>query len=403
MKDIASPALLWIDDEITRDSAVVQLLEHEGYKVDCAVSGTAGLAMARTGEYQGILLDLRLPDIPGLTVLATLRADAINAPVLVLTGFGDTGSAFAARHFGADGFKCKPLLGDELSTAVRQTLQRAQPVVDAPVGDVLSPQERAHYPSVAALLERLHRLLRNQSTAVGYAAVDVRENVAMTLARALADSALPTRVFLACAAALRSTMRADTAPDPRHDLAIDATDTILETLALRAPSDSHVNAALHMVEDAAARHRRLKLEDVAGAMTERIRPERLGTLIQQQTGFWHTDWRTAFLIRPSMSLLLNTDDDVKQTRFFRQLSFLLFFCAATLTYQPRVRADSCLELMSQACAFQMYWWGYAFGCIYPASCDNMYDCCEDWCDGTPTDWECTENESGPYGHCICFY
>ena len=61
MKDVTSLALLWIDDEITRDSAVVRLLELEGYKVDCAVSGTAGLAMARAGEYQGILLDLRLP------------------------------------------------------------------------------------------------------------------------------------------------------------------------------------------------------------------------------------------------------------------------------------------------------------------------------------------------------
>jgi DNA-binding response OmpR family regulator len=191
----------------------VKLLEFEGYKVDCAVTGAAGLAMARTGEYQGILLDLRLPDIPGLAVLATLRAESIRTPVLVLTGFGHADSGFAAGHLGAKGFKSKPLIGDDLAHAVEWLLQRASPqFADGERGeDVLPAKARAQYSSIAALLEGLHRLSRNQRVVADSTALDIRRSVQAAIVRALTSSDLPVPAFLACAAALKRTTDAEPA------------------------------------------------------------------------------------------------------------------------------------------------------------------------------------------------
>jgi hypothetical protein len=70
--DSQSPRLIWIDDEVLPNDAIVRLLEVEGFRVECANSGATGLAMAQAKEYVGIILDVRLPDISGLTVLETL-------------------------------------------------------------------------------------------------------------------------------------------------------------------------------------------------------------------------------------------------------------------------------------------------------------------------------------------
>ena len=112
--------LLWIDDQISPKSAEIVYLQREGYDLDCAVTGAAGLSMARAASHDGILLDLRLPDINGLTVLARLRTYSTTTPVLVVTGFGDFESARFAGRLGARGFLAKPVFIDELETAIQR-------------------------------------------------------------------------------------------------------------------------------------------------------------------------------------------------------------------------------------------------------------------------------------------
>jgi methylphosphotriester-DNA--protein-cysteine methyltransferase len=73
-----------------------------------------------------------------------------------------------------------------------------------------------------------------------------------------------------------------------------------------------VIAALKMLESEAVRHQRRKLEELARVLPEQVRPERLGELIKEQTGFWFTDWRTGFLLRSIVFPLLITDLDIKQ-------------------------------------------------------------------------------------------
>ena len=78
--------LLIIDDEIAQDNPVVGLLAFEGVEATCALTGASGLELAWSGGFDAILLDLRLPDVLGMTVLSTLRHLRIPVPVVVATG-----------------------------------------------------------------------------------------------------------------------------------------------------------------------------------------------------------------------------------------------------------------------------------------------------------------------------
>jgi YesN/AraC family two-component response regulator len=115
---------LWIDDEVPRSVGSVRLLELElsGLHVDCAESGAEGLRRARTGEYAAIILDLKLPDIDGLTVLERMRAAGLDMPVLVLTGWADTESTVKAMKLGAVDVRDKPLTSDDFIEAIRALL-----------------------------------------------------------------------------------------------------------------------------------------------------------------------------------------------------------------------------------------------------------------------------------------
>ena len=112
--------LLIIDDEISETDALVRLLFHSGFKVECAHTGADGLACALSLRPKAIVLDLHLPDLLGLTVLSELRRARLAAAVLVLTGwYQDAGHEQAAAALGAFAFFHKPVDVDELAAAVR--------------------------------------------------------------------------------------------------------------------------------------------------------------------------------------------------------------------------------------------------------------------------------------------
>jgi methylphosphotriester-DNA--protein-cysteine methyltransferase len=127
--------------------------------------------------------------------------------------------------------------------------------------------------------------------------------------RALLDSTLPMPAFLACAAVLKSTVALRPA-GAMFPLADKAYTVIMETLGRPKPTDFHVSTALTMLEEAAAQCKRLKGEEIA--RTRNLDPSHLSRLIKAETGFGFTDWRTAFLIRPSLAVLADTKEHVKQ-------------------------------------------------------------------------------------------
>ena len=117
------PRILWIDDEVGPGDALMCLLALDGFRVDVAHSGTEGLARAREHSYQAVVLDLRLPDLFGLTVLNRLVRDLAAPPVLVVTGYYNEPEMEAdARRIGAAAFRRKPLLDFEDLTNVLRSL-----------------------------------------------------------------------------------------------------------------------------------------------------------------------------------------------------------------------------------------------------------------------------------------
>ena len=303
----SEPQLLWIDDEISPENGGVLYLRFGGFRVHCAVTATAGLALARTGRYDGILLDLRLPDVSGLAVLASLRAEAITTPVLMLTGFGDFESARVAGRLGADAFHAKPLIGDELIAAVQQIL-RTKTLADASVGDSssLSAGSRSSLASLATLLEVFHRL--TQSTQRELSRKHASQTLAAALIQALVNPDLPMPIFIACAFALKLAKSSEVAS--ASEQISGAEELVFGALSRPEPSDQRVINALEMIRSAALRRERLRIDVIAEA--QNVDPTYLGRRIKAETGFDFTDWRTAFILRPGVYRLVEANDGIKE-------------------------------------------------------------------------------------------
>jgi two-component system OmpR family response regulator len=116
--------LLLVEDDAKLARAVGRGLRHEGYAVDIAVDGDAGLVQAGIYDYDGILLDVMLPGRDGLEVCRELRRRECWAPVLMLTARGQVGDRIIGLDVGADDYLPKPFDFGELLARLRALLRR---------------------------------------------------------------------------------------------------------------------------------------------------------------------------------------------------------------------------------------------------------------------------------------
>lgn len=93
-------------------------LEIEGYDVDVVEDGTQGLARARTGGPDLIILDLMLPGMDGYRVLRALRDEGRRMPILILTARGEEADKVRGLRLGADDYVTKPFAFEELLARV---------------------------------------------------------------------------------------------------------------------------------------------------------------------------------------------------------------------------------------------------------------------------------------------
>jgi DNA-binding response OmpR family regulator len=117
--------ILIIEDNEDLAFGVRKALEFEGYHVDVALDGHAGLEAARRERSQLIVLDLMLPDMDGYDVLRELRREGVHIPVLILTARGEEADVVLGFDFGADDYVTKPFSTAELLARVRALLRRA--------------------------------------------------------------------------------------------------------------------------------------------------------------------------------------------------------------------------------------------------------------------------------------
>lgn len=111
--------VLVIDDDPGTLEGFAGVLASEGFVVDTASSGQAGLVLAESTPFDVILADLRLPDLTGVEVLRHLRHAGVDTPCIIVTAFGSVASAVEALRLGAVDYVEKPLIGDDLVRVVR--------------------------------------------------------------------------------------------------------------------------------------------------------------------------------------------------------------------------------------------------------------------------------------------
>ncbi|MGB0014172.1 MAG: sigma-54 dependent transcriptional regulator, partial [Candidatus Sulfotelmatobacter sp.] len=112
-------AVLIIDDEAEIRESLQTLLELEGFAVETAASGEAGLQRIGEHPFDLILLDLTLPGRNGMEVLAEIRAHETGLPVIMITAFGTVENAVRAMQGGAANFVQKPWDNEKLLADVR--------------------------------------------------------------------------------------------------------------------------------------------------------------------------------------------------------------------------------------------------------------------------------------------
>ena len=118
--------LLLAEDEIAMSEAVVDILNYHKYSVDAVYDGEDALYYARSQSYDGIILDVMMPKLDGLSVLRQLRRDNNTTPVLLLTARAEVEDRIDGLDAGADDYLPKPFAMGELLARVRAMLRRRE-------------------------------------------------------------------------------------------------------------------------------------------------------------------------------------------------------------------------------------------------------------------------------------
>ena len=112
--------ILIVDDEPDMRLAVRNVLKLRGYEVSEAGDGPSALEMARAERPDLVLLDLRLPGMDGIEVLAGLKKIDETVPVVMITGYGHIQSAVDVMKLGASEYLQKPFENAQLVATVKK-------------------------------------------------------------------------------------------------------------------------------------------------------------------------------------------------------------------------------------------------------------------------------------------
>jgi len=121
-----SDRILIIDDDHNLRQSLQEILHINGYETESASSGSAGIELASKNHYTVAFIDLRLADMPGLEVLATIKKSSPETECIILTGFASAESAIEAVNLGAYSFIQKPYDVDQLLLTIRRALEKKQ-------------------------------------------------------------------------------------------------------------------------------------------------------------------------------------------------------------------------------------------------------------------------------------
>lgn len=123
--------LLLAEDERELSKALSTILKHNLYTVDTVYDGEEALAYIENGNYDGVILDIMMPKIDGITVLKTIRKKGINVPVLILTAKSEVDDKVLGLDCGANDYLTKPFSIKELLARIRAMTRIKTEAVDS--------------------------------------------------------------------------------------------------------------------------------------------------------------------------------------------------------------------------------------------------------------------------------
>lgn len=117
--------VLLVEDEPRVSGFIAAGLRETGHVVDLAADGDVGLSMALAGDYDAVILDVRLPgDLDGFQVAKELRASRVATPIIMLTALDSTQDVIRGLDAGADDYVTKPFDLTELEARLRSLARR---------------------------------------------------------------------------------------------------------------------------------------------------------------------------------------------------------------------------------------------------------------------------------------
>jgi DNA-binding NtrC family response regulator len=117
-----TPRILIVDDDLGQRSLLSSFLRSQRFETVEVDSGEHALERLRTGKFDMMISDVRMPGLSGLETLRLARQEHVTLPVLLVTAFTDVRDAVAAMRDGAVNYLAKPIDLDELLASVRQAV-----------------------------------------------------------------------------------------------------------------------------------------------------------------------------------------------------------------------------------------------------------------------------------------
>jgi two-component system nitrogen regulation response regulator GlnG len=156
--------VLIVDDEPSICWGIRELLVDDGHDVSVAPSAEEALAAADERRPDAVLLDVRLPGMDGLTALGQLRERIGDAPVIIMTAFGDLQTAVGSLESGAFDYLPKPFNLDDVARIVRQALDRGEKTSGDPgaAADRTAPMLLGRSPAMQQVFKQIALAAQSQ-------------------------------------------------------------------------------------------------------------------------------------------------------------------------------------------------------------------------------------------------
>ena len=124
MVDVAR--ILVVDDDESIRKVLAAVLEEKGYFVDTAETGNEAIQKTKRNFYNLALIDIRLPDMEGTTLLGEMRVTVPAMVRIIVTGYPSLANAMAAVNRGADAYILKPLVMENVLKTIKEHLRKQE-------------------------------------------------------------------------------------------------------------------------------------------------------------------------------------------------------------------------------------------------------------------------------------